>query len=111
MSSIKLNLPGTIVPATGMQINFIAPCNCTEIDSITIDGAAYDVVDTLGHSLVGTGCMWAANALVSVLLDTTNKRAFLLNAGSVGILSPSQYGDALPAPGTPGRIFFRKVSS
>ena len=109
MSSVKLNLPGTIVPATGMQINFIAPCNCTEIDSITIDGTAYDIVDTFGHSLAGTGCMWAANALVSVLLDTTNARAFLLNAGSVGILSPSQYGDELPAPGIPGRIYFKKV--
>lgn len=111
MSSVKLTLPGTIVPATGMQINFVAPCNCTEIDSITIDSAVYTVVDSFGRSLAGTGCMWNAGALVSVLLDTVNNRAFLLNAGSVGILSPSQYGDALPAPGIPGRIFYKRVDA
>lgn len=111
MSSVKLTLPGTIVPTTGMQVNFVTPCNCSEIDSITIDSTTYDIVDAFGNSLAGTGCMWAANALVSVLLDTVNARAFLLNAGSVGILSPSQYGDALPAPGIPGRIFFKKVST
>lgn len=109
MSSVKLTLPGTMVPTTGMQINFVAPCNCSEIDSLTIDNKDYSIVDSLGHSLVGTGCMWSANALVSVLLDTVNARAFILNAGSVGILSPSQYGDELPAPGIPGRIFYKKV--
>lgn len=109
MSSVKLTLPGTMVPTTGMQINFIAPCDCTAIDSITIDTTTYAVVDTLGRSLAGTGCMWSAGALVSVLLDTVNARAFLLNAASVGILSPAQYGDELPPAGIPGRIFFKKV--
>ena len=109
MSSVKLTLPGTMVPTTGMQVNFIAPCNCTEAGSITIDDIRYTVVDTLGQPIGGTGCMWAAGALVSVLLDTTNSRAYLLNPGSVGRLSPSQYGDELPSPGIPGRIFFKRV--
>ena len=33
----------------------------------------------------------------------------LLAAGPM-VLSPYQYGDTLPEPGTPGRIFFLKVS-
>jgi hypothetical protein len=33
-----------------------------------------------------------------------------LFAAGATVLSSHQYGDALPTPGTPGRIFFKKVS-
>lgn len=34
-----------------------------------------------------------------------------LFAAGATVLSANQYGDALPSPGTPGRVFFKKVSS
>ena len=34
-----------------------------------------------------------------------------LFAAGVTVLSSNQYGDELPAAGTPGRIFFKKVGS
>lgn len=111
MSILKLTLPATIVPATGMQVNFVAPCSCTNITGLAFgDETTYTIVDSLGNSLVGTGCMWSEGALVSVLLDPTTNRAYLLNAAGSAVLSSSQYGDTLPEPGVPGRIFFKKVA-
>lgn len=156
MSTIKVTLPVGAVPVMGLQVSFIAPCECNAVTSITIDNVAYNIVDAMGNAVTGKSDVWCSGALVSVLLDTVNHRAFLLNAaliahahkadditrgtfhiaripiisvakggtgstnGATGlknllaagatVLSSYQYGNSLPAAGTKGRLFFKKVT-
>ena len=49
MSKVKLTLPLGEVPVTGKQISFVAPCDCSNVECIQIDGVDYCVVDALGH--------------------------------------------------------------
>ena len=81
MSKVKLTLPGLEIPVTGKQVTFAAPCDCSIVECIQIDGVDYCVVDAMGNQVTGnpTGGVWSAGAKVSVLLDVENRRAFLLN--------------------------------
>lgn len=83
MSLIKVNLPVGVIPTVGLQTSFIAPCDCTTVTGLSIDSTEYSIVDAMGHDISGKRDMWCSGAVVSVLLDPTNKRAFLLNAASL----------------------------
>ena len=84
MSKVKLTLPGLEIPVTGKQVTFAAPCDCSVVECLQIDGVDYLVVDALGNQVTGnpTGGVWASGSKVSVLLDVENKKAFLLNGNT-----------------------------
>ena len=81
MSKVKLTLPGLEIPVTGKQVSFAAPCDCSIVDCIQIDGVDYIVVDAMGNKVTGspTGGVWCQGAKVSVILDVENRKAYLLN--------------------------------
>lgn len=99
----------------------------TEIDRInTSVAAAYAVLEGLGAAVPADrniDNLAATAASILPLPDvlpvanggtgSSNGAAGLANLFSAGatVLSSHQYGDTLPAAGTPGRIFFKKVSS
>ena len=84
MSKVKLTLPLGEIPVTGKQVTFAAPCDCSVVECLQIDGVDYRVVDALGNQVTGnpTGGVWASGSKVSVLLDVENKKAFLLNGNT-----------------------------
>lgn len=81
MSKVKVTLPGLEIPVTGKQVTFAAPCDCSVVECIQIDGVDYCVVDALGNQVTGnpTGGVWGAGAKVSVILDVEDRKAYLLN--------------------------------
>jgi hypothetical protein len=79
MSVIKLTLPRGEIPVTGKQVTFTAPCTCIETEALQIDGVQYTVVDSLCNCVTGIGGRWVPGAVVSVILDTENQRAYLQN--------------------------------
>lgn len=79
MSKIKLTLPGLEIPTNGKQVTFVAPCSCLETEALQIDGVDYTVVDSFCKCVTGVGGRWVAGAVVSVILDTENRRAYLQN--------------------------------
>lgn len=99
----------------------------TEIDRInTSVAAAYAVLEGLGAAVPADrniDNLAATAASILPLPDvlpvanggtgSSNGATGLANLFSAGatVLSSHQYGDTLPAAGTPGRIFFKKVSS
>lgn len=117
MSKLKLTIPANEV-VLGKQVSFVAPCDCTDIDEVIINDEAYQLVDAMGKQLTSYGDAWCSGALLSALLDTVNKRAFVLNS-SVGpkrlfeagpiVLTSEHYGTELPEPGIVGRLFFKVV--
>lgn len=85
MSKVKLTLPGLEIPVTGKQVTFSAPCDCSSVECLQINGVDYCVVDALGRQVTGTtgGGVWAKGAKVSVILDCEDKKAYLQNASAV----------------------------
>lgn len=77
--SIHLTLPGGHV-CDGTMVKFCAPCSCEAVTGgIVIDGETYTVVDSLLNCITGFGGVWDVGAQISVVIDDTNKRAFLNN--------------------------------
>lgn len=74
MSKIKLTLPEGISPVDGKYISFSAPCDCGAADAITINGVDYELLDTCQRKPTGA---WTPGSLVSVVLDCTNKKAYI----------------------------------
>ena len=83
MSKVKLTLPGLEIPVTGKQVTFEAPCDCSAVECIQIDGVDYDVVDTMGNCVTGIGGFWRVGAKVTVTLDVENHKAYLLNGAPI----------------------------
>lgn len=171
MANIKIELGHPVID--GMPISFRAPCNCNEVTGIKVEwqdgeGAKFIVfsfADAHGNNLKGLTNLFAAGAIVRVVLDTANAKAFIQNADTNAYLegkfseamtaaenaqeaansarnaatnaqntanaalpkaggtmtgqmkvkglvltSGTDYGTTLPTAGTPGRIFFKKVT-
>lgn len=79
MSKIKVTLPGNEIPVDGKQVSFAAPCNSSTADCIQIDGEDYTVVDAMGKTITGKRGVWDTGAIVSVVLNVTNKKAYMQN--------------------------------
>lgn len=86
MANIKIELGHPIIE--GMPLSFRAPCNCTEVNGIKVsypDGEdtafiVFSFADAHGNDLTGLGNLFAANAMVRVVLDPSNAKAYIQNA-------------------------------
>lgn len=82
MSKIKVTLPAGTVPVDGLHVSFSAPCDCAGVTGIVLEGESYALVDTLGAGIGATSNAFCMGAIVSVILDVTNKKAFIQNSAS-----------------------------
>ena len=92
MAKIKVKLNGAY--SDGRIVTFKAPCNCDRPDGLTIsymtenngvyteNNVDFTFKDSLGNDVLGLGNLFAKDAYVSVILDTTNKYAYLQNANT-----------------------------
>ncbi len=78
MSKVKLTLPGLEIPVTGKQVTFTAPCDCSTVEAVQIDGVDYAVCDSLDNVITGRG-MWRSGAEVTVVLNVEKQKAYVLN--------------------------------
>ena len=126
--SIVLILPTPV--DTGTLVKFSAPCACSAVTSgIVIDGVTYTIVDAAGNTVDMLGSVWENGALVAVLIDTANEKAYIQNAAfgaallksggamtgmlttkGIKLTSGTDYGANLPAAGNKGRLFFKVVT-
>lgn len=65
---------------TGTLLKFQAPCGCESVtEGLVINGETYDLYDSAGNHVLGVYGMWVSEALISVLIDKVNYRAFIQN--------------------------------
>lgn len=75
---INLSTPDIGV-TDGMELSFRAPCDCSDVTGVTLDGVTYTLVDASGESLSGCSKYFVKNAVLTVIIDMVNKKANLLN--------------------------------
>ena len=95
MATITITLPEGVALSQGKQISFTAPCDSTGVTGIIINGTTYTLVKANGGSLE-TGA-FINGALISVLMDLTNHKAYIQNAAEVNVNADwnATEGDAL----------------
>lgn len=82
MANIKLDLAAA--PFDGQLVTFTAPCACDAVtEGLVINGETYTVCDGMGNCVTGSGGYWCSGAVVSVALDTVNKKAYLQNTTAI----------------------------
>ena len=100
MATLTVTLPTGTTIVNGKQITFRAPCDCTGISGIVINGTTYTLVDATTEQI--TGHTFKKDAMVSVIMDTENNKAFVQNGIIYGVstveLTRAEY-DALVAAG------------
>lgn len=92
MSKIRITASDAVI--AGKQFTFKAPCNPDSVDSLLINGETYSICDALGNSLCKKSNAWKKDALVSVILDTDSKKAFILNSPKALGTTPDDIGAA-----------------
>lgn len=99
MSKIKLTLPAGMIPITGKQVSFIAPCDFGVADCLQIAGVDYSVVKADGSVPVNS---WKSGNIVSVILDIENSKAFILNSSDMSRpleMTKSEFANIEPVEG------------
>jgi hypothetical protein len=92
MANIRIDVDGILMD--GHNVTFKAPCDCTAIDGLKVyyikDGTQKSMVftmkDTHGNDLAGLGNLFAKDAYVKAILNTTDKVAYIQNADTNGYL-------------------------
>lgn len=74
---LKLTPVTNVKMETGLQITFIAPCDCTEVKSLSINGTAYYVFDTNGKPVEQFGGFWTEGTTVTLTLNCESKHAYM----------------------------------
>ena len=76
MATLNITLPEGASICNGKQVTFRAPCDCTGVTGLIIEGVTYALLTTAGEA-VGNGKSFIKDALVSVIVDTEQKNAYL----------------------------------
>ena len=78
MAKLNLTLPYGELAITGKQVTFIAPCESAGLTHIIIQNDEFELVDSSGNNIIAGAFM--SGAMVSVILNVENKKAYIQNA-------------------------------
>lgn len=92
MPSVNLILPAGEAVVTGKQITFSSPCSNDGLNSILINGIEYALVDACRKPIGDVPEVFVQGALVSVVIDESNKLAYVQNAAN------NRYGSPIKQP-------------
>lgn len=64
----------------GEELTILAPCDCSAVEGVQINGVAFPFYDTMGNVL--SSRLFSEGSLIRVMIDVTNGRALILNSGT-----------------------------
>lgn len=89
MAILNITLPEGANICNGKQVTFRAPCSSTGVTGLKIGDITYTLMNTAGEeigaetsSLETTGISFIQDALVSVIIDTEQNKAFIQNGAN-----------------------------
>lgn len=92
MAMVKVAITGELTD--GMTVKFKAPCDCSEVSGLRLSRLTYNgseyvesntdftLRDASGQNIAGIGNLFVEGAVIKAVLDTDNRYAYLLNAGT-----------------------------
>ena len=83
MANLTVAIPSGSTVCDGKQITFRTPCSCSGITGININGTIYSLLNTMNESISNQSNSFSEGAMVSVVLDTVNNRAYIQNAAQL----------------------------
>ena len=86
MATFTITLPSNVKITNGKQITFRAPSDCKGVTGIIINNKTYNLVDAANKSISDINS-YINGAMLSVVLDADNQRAYLQNGISSTISS------------------------
>ena len=100
---------------SGAHVSFKSPCDCSSAGNLRIGSNVYSIVDACANVLTGKGGAFVSGAVLDLVLDCENLKAYLQNsaASSIGV-SKIQYGTvnvSFDAKGTSASVTFPKPFS
>lgn len=101
MAILNVKLPDNTPICNGKQITFRAPCDCEGVTGINIDGDTYDLLSTVNEP-VSKGGTFISGALVSVIIDTDNNKAYIQNSPSDTYIYTKHWWSVLNGNKLPG---------
>ena len=88
MANLKVDVYEPI--RDGMEVKFRTPCDCSAVTGLTVYSQdeetgewvtnGFKLTDAHGVDIGSLGNLFASGVLVKVMLDTTNRKAYILNA-------------------------------
>lgn len=82
---------------TGAHVSFTTPCDSTFTGKLKISGGGlYSIVDACGNTMNGRSGLFASDAVLDLILDCDNKKAYIQNPATPRI----QYGTVSVSFGT-----------
>lgn len=106
MSIVKVTLPPGEIPVEGKQVSFKAPCPCSEVEAIQIDGVNYTICDALGKCVTGIGGVWDVGSVVSVILSVEQQKAYIQNSAKHATAYGSYVGTGTYGQTNPNSLTF-----
>lgn len=79
---IALTLPAGVQAVNGKQISFVAPCSSLDAECMVLNGTEYAFVDAAAETIAGSVYAWEKGAVVSIILDTIESKAYVQNANT-----------------------------
>lgn len=79
---IALTLPAGVQAVNGKQISFVAPCSSLDAECMVLDNVEYAFVDAASETVAGSVYAWDKGAVVSVILNTIEGKAYVQNANT-----------------------------
>ena len=77
MSTILLTLPSYRSLHEGQRLTFKAPANSEECTALKIQGTSYDLVDSLGKSVLGVPGFFTSGGILETIIDLNNHTLYL----------------------------------
>lgn len=122
MAQIRVDLREPMLD--GMDIKFLAPCDCSAITGLLVcypteDSTAtkaFSFRDSHGNDLTGLGNLFLQGSIVKVTVDVGNGYAYLQNAATngyieskIGAMPKFYFGDTEPDDWSDGDIWLKPV--
>lgn len=82
LSSGVITLTGYSEIGTGTIVKLTAPGDSEDVtEGISVDGETYPIINSMGEDLTGQANVWASGAILALLIDKDNEKAYLMNGG------------------------------
>ena len=109
MSTLNVTMPESTSTCNGKQVTFRAPCDCIGVENIVINGKTYALLNTADKPVYNDN-IFVSGALVSVIIDEDNNKAYIQNASTIVDYHVTLSANNWKLDNVSGRYYYQDVT-